>query len=198
MASYKVTNADLSSVANAIRTKGGTSAPISFPSGFVEAIGNISGGGASNFVTGTFKGTTAGGAIDVSIPYTGSGHPISGIIYPSGGGFAGDIESLVQKFACFEYAFSKMDMTDDPTFSGNTTENKATVIVLYKYSDSDATSSTAGRKNDYQMYQNSNASATSTDCVKFKSKTTMSVYIASTSYGFPKDIEFTYQIVYSA
>ena len=36
---------DLTSVANAIRTKGGTSASLAFPSGFVTAIGNISTGG---------------------------------------------------------------------------------------------------------------------------------------------------------
>lgn len=37
-------DADLTSVANAIRTKGGTSASLAFPSGFVTAIGNISAG----------------------------------------------------------------------------------------------------------------------------------------------------------
>lgn len=36
-------DADLTSVANAIRTKGGTSAQLAFPSGFVSAIGAISG-----------------------------------------------------------------------------------------------------------------------------------------------------------
>lgn len=38
-------DADLTSVANAIRTKGGTSASLAFPSEFVSAIGAISGGG---------------------------------------------------------------------------------------------------------------------------------------------------------
>lgn len=38
-------DADLTSVANAIRTKGGTSASLAFPSGFVSAIQAISGGG---------------------------------------------------------------------------------------------------------------------------------------------------------
>lgn len=41
-------DADLTSIANAIRTKGGTSAQLSFPSGFVTAIGNISTGGVSS------------------------------------------------------------------------------------------------------------------------------------------------------
>ena len=38
-------DADLTSVANAIRTKGGTSASLAFPTGFVSAIQAISGGG---------------------------------------------------------------------------------------------------------------------------------------------------------
>lgn len=43
---YKVTDTQLSSIADAIRTKGGTSSPMSFPDGFVDAIGDISGGTA--------------------------------------------------------------------------------------------------------------------------------------------------------
>ena len=40
-------DADLTSVANAIRTKGGTSGQLAFPSGFVSAIGDIPTGGGS-------------------------------------------------------------------------------------------------------------------------------------------------------
>ena len=45
-------NADLTSVANAIRTKGGTSDPLAFPNGFVSAVNSIPTGGSSggNFV----------------------------------------------------------------------------------------------------------------------------------------------------
>lgn len=45
MSDYVVDSADLTSVANAIRTKGGTSAQLTFPAGFVSAIGDIQGGG---------------------------------------------------------------------------------------------------------------------------------------------------------
>jgi hypothetical protein len=47
MADYLVTDTELTSIANAIRTKGGTSASLSFPTGFVSAINAISGGGAT-------------------------------------------------------------------------------------------------------------------------------------------------------
>lgn len=45
---------DLTSVANAIRTKGGTSAALAFPAGFVSAIDAIPTGGGSSVQTGTF------------------------------------------------------------------------------------------------------------------------------------------------
>lgn len=46
-------NADLTSVANAIRTKGGTSAQLIFPNGFVGAIGDIqTGGGGAEEMSG--------------------------------------------------------------------------------------------------------------------------------------------------
>jgi hypothetical protein len=45
MANYLATDTDLTAVANAIRTKGGTSAQLEFPAGFVDAIGDIQGDG---------------------------------------------------------------------------------------------------------------------------------------------------------
>lgn len=47
MALYLVTDLDLIAIANAIRTKGGTSAELEFPDEFVTAIDNISGGGGT-------------------------------------------------------------------------------------------------------------------------------------------------------
>lgn len=47
-------DADLTSVANAIRTKGGTSASLAFPADFVSAIAAIPSGGGFNYKTGTF------------------------------------------------------------------------------------------------------------------------------------------------
>lgn len=48
MSNYLVDGADLTSVANAIRTKGGTSAQLAFPQGFVQAIGDIETGGGGS------------------------------------------------------------------------------------------------------------------------------------------------------
>lgn len=45
MANYVVSDTSLTSIADAIRTAGSTSSSLEFPTGFVTAIGNISGGG---------------------------------------------------------------------------------------------------------------------------------------------------------
>ena len=50
MGAYIVKSSDLTAVADAIRTKGGTSAALTFPSGFVTAVENIpSGGGNTDY-----------------------------------------------------------------------------------------------------------------------------------------------------
>lgn len=51
MADYKISGTDLTSVADAIRTKGGTSAGLSFPDGFVSAVQNIPSGGSATLIT---------------------------------------------------------------------------------------------------------------------------------------------------
>lgn len=47
-------DSDLEDIADAIRAKSGGSSPLAFPSGFISEIGTISGGGVTNFSTGTF------------------------------------------------------------------------------------------------------------------------------------------------
>ena len=46
MAAYRVTDAQLTALANAIRSKSGTNDALQFPGGFLQAIRAISGGGA--------------------------------------------------------------------------------------------------------------------------------------------------------
>ena len=49
MIRYTVTDTELTSIANAIRTAGGTNSPLEFPSEFISAIGDIGGGGGGSF-----------------------------------------------------------------------------------------------------------------------------------------------------
>lgn len=72
MADYKVTDTELTSIANAIRTRGGTSGQLVFPNGFVSAVNAIpSGGGSSNILAGIDKPTAnVGSNGDVYLYYT--------------------------------------------------------------------------------------------------------------------------------
>ena len=177
MANYKVSGDDLTTIANVIRTKGGTSAGLSFPDGFVTAISNIPTGQqptlvtksissngtyaassdnadgyssvtvnvAPKYVTGTFTGTTAGSAQSVTIPYTGSGYPIAGVVYPSHGtNKSGDaFASLVQQYAEVMLSFVKLNADTAPTYNDTNAEaNKCTVLSYYKSSSSDQASIT--------------------------------------------------------
>ena len=57
MALYLTEDTDLAAVADAIRAKGGTAAPLSFPEGFVSAIEDIRGDIPSNYGLITWDGS---------------------------------------------------------------------------------------------------------------------------------------------
>lgn len=52
-AEYLVQSESITAVADAIREKGGTTAPLSFPAGMAEAVRNIQSGGGPTYVVGT-------------------------------------------------------------------------------------------------------------------------------------------------
>lgn len=61
-----VLDADLTSVADAIREKGGTSESLAFPAGFVSAIGDISGGGGK-IASGSIYVQSEGTSLDIPL-----------------------------------------------------------------------------------------------------------------------------------
>lgn len=228
-------NADLTSVANAIRAKGGTSASLAFPAGFVDAIGDIEtgggvtvsplsvtangtytapsgeayspvtvnvptgGGGASNVVTGTFTGTTTGAAMDVTLNYSGNGYPIAVMVYPEEGPYnsAGTFYSLIQRYAIQMFSAIKIIPGTDPIYGNNAPENQCTTNVSYKNSSGSADSYAVSTLKNSRQYQNAAATNYVTTTLRFKSSTKMSVYIASTSYGFAANITYRYWVIYS-
>ena len=76
-------DADLTSVANAIRAKSGGSGQLAFPSGFVSEIGNIPSGGGNGIVllaSGTYTLATNAASFNIPVNYTGT--PAFAIITP--------------------------------------------------------------------------------------------------------------------
>lgn len=156
------------------------------------------GGGASNIVTGTFKGTTTGTAMDITLSYSGSGYPIAAVICPKDGVRGNDsFKSLVQRYVAAMFCITKANATMAPEYNKTVTADEYIVLHRYKSSTSNANSySQTGN----QLYITTGTDATSSNIniMNFKSKTKMSVYIANTSYGFAANIEYTYYIIYSS
>ena len=162
------------------------------------------GGGASNLVTGTFKGTTSG-PLAVSIPYTGTGYPIAVLIYPSEGTYksGGTFYDLILRYVANTYLCVKNDPTTTPTYpylpNNATDADKALVLTRYKSSASNATSySNAGASNE-NIYINTSPGSTSATIVRITSNTSMKVTVsASANSGFAANIEYKYWVLYSS
>lgn len=171
---------------------------------FLAANGTITtgtasgGGGASNIVTGTFKGTTTGAAMDITLPYTGNGYPVSISISPTNGYQDGSSAySLLQRYAVMHITGTKRN-TLVPTYASTGGENQFVICGSYKSSASSASTLSAGQSQNRYVLTGGDATSTNTySVVTFKSKNKMSVYIASTSYGFAANIEYTYRVIYS-
>lgn len=171
-----------------------------------QLIVNVSGGGggASNLVSGTFKGTTTGAAMDVTLNYTGSGYPIAVMVYPKEGTYksGGAYYNLIQKNAANFYMAIKNDPSTAPTYSGtNVNENYSSTYQYRKNSATTSTSYTGTSSVSGKNYMEESAiSNNGGGIVMFKSNTKMSVYIAiaGSSYGFAANIEYSYYIIYSS
>lgn len=161
------------------------------------------GGGASNVVTGTFKGTTTGAAMDISLPYTGSGYPIAVMIFPSEGSYgSGTFRNLIQRYAIDTVFCIKRDANTAPTYSGSGAENGYDFGRSYKSTSTNATNISGafsgGSSGSTIVADDTDASASATSCVHLRSNKKMSVFIAASSYGFAANIEYTYHVIYSS
>lgn len=198
MSNYVVSDSNLTAIADAIRTKGGTSAALAFPTGFADAIAAIpsGGGGASNFVTGTFKGTTSGTTMDVDLAYTGSGYPLVIAISPPDGLY-GEFANVLSANGIGMYLGIKYRFVA-PNYTGTAGVDSLCLFTMYKSSASSGVCtnySTSGTT----AYNNAAASSSGRDQVlKIKSSTKLSVRIASGSNGFIPNVEYTYRIIYSS
>ena len=203
---YLVSGTDLTSVANAIRTAGGTSAQLEFPSGFVTAIGNLSGGGggATNIVTGKFTGSNAekGTVKTITLNYSGSGFPIACLIYPTTGTYksGSDVYASTEQKAIVMHTFVKANTSEAPDYGTSSVEkNQAMILVSYKNSSSDATNITSTfSKNGMEFTSYSAQGSSAQYGVRFSSATSMGVFIKDADYGFLAEAEYEYYVIYSS
>lgn len=170
---------------------------------------NVSGGGgASNIVTGTFTtASTKGAAATVSIPYTGSGYPVAGLFWISGGPYNNTASgnttwyNSLQRYAIGVWGFAKSRGTSAPTYAGSGDDNACSVFAIYKNSTSTATnySRNSSMSQNTLTASTNNASNQYTLALRFKGNAkTISYFVASTSYGFLDSTAYDYMILYSS
>lgn len=183
-----------------------TAADVSSGKIFFDAAGNQTtgtnsgGGGASNFVHGTFTTESSAGAYSITIPYTGNGHPIAAIVVIDGGACNSAYShwyDSVQRYAVGQWTMTKSVMSSNPTYTTSGTQNQGVTTAIYKNSTSTSTSysRTSGMNtNVFSSYKAANAATT---CVRFRSDTTLSYYVNTSSYGLLPETDYEYFIVYS-
>ena len=171
-----------------------------YTSAGVRTAGTSSGGGASNFVMGTFTADTGTGAAhSVSIPYTGTGYPIAAMVFIAGGAYESGTTwyNSTQRYAVGQWTFSKSVQSSTPTYTTSGAANQGVTTWVYKNSTSTATTYSRSSAMTTNVLTSSNATGAGATCCRLKGKTTLSYYTASTSYGLLAGQEYKYIIVYS-
>ena len=168
----------------------------------VRTAGTTSGGGgSSNFVTGTFTADTGTGAAHtVTIPYTGTGYPLAAMVFIAGGAYESGTTwyNSTQRYAVGQWTFSKSVQSSTPTYTTSGAANQGVTTWIYKNSTSTATTYSRSSAMNTNVLSSSNATGAGATCVRFKNRTTLSYYTASTSYGLLAGQEYRYVIMYSS
>jgi len=225
-----VQDTSLTSVANAIRVKAEISGTLEFPDEFVSAIQNIStgitpsgtktitengtydvtnfasadvnvsGGGASNLVEGTFTTGSSAGTGTVNVPYTGSGYPLMVVVVVDGGAYVPDTTwyNSVQRYAVGQWTMTKSDFSSAPTYATTGAQNKGVVCSIYKNSTSNPTTYTRSSSMSNTVYSSEAATGNTLDVCKLMTGNVLSYYVNTSSYGLLPNTTYRYFIVYSS
>lgn len=136
-------NSDLTSVANAIRTKGGTSAQLAFPADFVSAISAIpSGGGGSGLSVATFSATPASTASTISFDVGDYTLPAIYVMYLKSNVTAGDGAHIIIRNGMWDnqstvpvvrryYVYKVNGASDYYSNNAQLTKNGSTLSLYY-------------------------------------------------------------------
>ncbi len=186
-------------ITKSITANGTYSASDDDADGYSSVTVNVpSSGGASNIVTGTFTGTTTGQALSVRLNYSGTGYPIAYMIYPSEGmrNANGTFNTTVQRYAIRSFTATMDTLPVAQSTAGS-------VVVSYKNSASSAnsytsTGSNANTDNPFTGAPDSSNARSVAKLVKGSNGTVLYAFIASNSYGFMANVEYTYHAVFTS
>jgi len=162
--------------------------------------------GSSNLVTGTFTTSSSSGVQSVTIPYTGTGYPIAGLVYIDGGVYNSNESAggntawynSMQRYAVGEWAYTKTRVPTAPNWGTSGVANAGVIAVIYKNSTSNNTSYSRTSAMSVVVLTSNDPTSTATEVIKFSDNKTMKVYIASSSYGLIASTKYAYHIIYSS
>ena len=153
------------------------------------------GGGASNFVIGTFTtGSTTGTTGSISVPYTGSGFPLAAMVYVSSGAY--NSANTAWYNSTHRYAVGQWTYHNAQQSSSC---NTGVTTWVFKNSTSSATTYSRSSAMNTTVRTSSAPTGAGATCVRMSvDGKTLKWYVSSTSYGLLAETEYTYFIVYSS
>ena len=163
------------------------------------------GGGASNFLTGTFITGTEEGTIEtVDIPYTGDGYPLMITLVIENGAYNNTTTGNTgwyndkQRYIIGQWTCTKSVFTSAPTYSTSGTQNQGVTTAIFKNSTSSATTYNRTSAMNSNVFSSGNPGYSSPlNSVKYKSGNKLAYYIATSTYGLRTSTEYRYYIVFS-
>ena len=158
------------------------------------------GGGASNYVHGTFKTGSTDGVSTLTIPYSGTGYPIMAVVVVAGGAYNSAYShwyATVQRYAVGQWTMTKSVMSSTPRYDAASTQSQGVITAIYKNSTTSSTTYTRTSSMTTYAFSTTGATSSSLGCVKFISDTTLSYMVSTSSYGLLPDTDYEYFIVYS-
>lgn len=166
-----------------------------------KSIFGVSGSAKANFATGTFTTGSSSGAVNITIPYTGSGYPVTAVVFlTSGYNSSSSAYSTVNRYAVMMWSMSKAVVGTAPAHGSvsTNTADQAVTQTVFKNSASDAQNFSRNSSMTTATFMNSDATNGVHTPIRFKSNTTLSYYTKSSSYGLLPSTSYTYVVIYSS
>ena len=156
------------------------------------------GGGATNYVTGEFTTQSSAGVMTITLPYTGTGYPVAAMVFVKGGAYNSAVSpwySSAQRYAVGQWTMHKSNQATAPSFGTSGAANQGVTTWIYKNTSS--TSYARSSAMNSNVFSSSNASNSGALCCRFRSRTQLTVYVNTSSYGLLPDQEYVYHVIYS-
>lgn len=149
------------------------------------------GGGASNVFSGSFTTENNAGYYTLSLPYSGTGYPVRGVITIEGGPSVG--RNNVGTNNVLVYSFAKAYESLSPDYDGAGNEDYSFAASSRKTSSSTSWTTTA-----VYLYSSEDPTYTASGHTKIKNATTLKFYVAKGSNAYMMGTTYNYVIEYSS